>query len=107
MDFVRIIVYFAGSYKVPIILFILGKGEGDGNFGEENQDLKKWEWERISSCRELYTPLVFCPPTCPLRSFCCIVYTGLDRPAASAQTQIFAPPAQRPKNVFFSIEGNE
>ena len=29
----------------------------DRNFGEENQNLKKWGWGRISSCRELYTPL--------------------------------------------------
>ena len=27
-------------------------------FEEENQDLKIWGWGRISSCRELYSPLV-------------------------------------------------
>ena len=32
-------------------------GEWDGNFVEENQDFKLWKWGRISSCRELYTPL--------------------------------------------------
>ena len=31
-----------------------GRGEGDGNFGEENKDHKKWGWGRKSS-RELYT----------------------------------------------------
>jgi len=34
-----------------------GRGEGDGNFEEENQDFKKWRWERISSCRKLLTTL--------------------------------------------------
>ena len=32
-------------------------GEGDGNFGEDNQDLKIWGWGRISSFTELYTPV--------------------------------------------------
>ena len=32
-----------------------GRGEGDGSFGDENQELKKkWGWE-IVGCRELYT----------------------------------------------------
>ena len=31
------------------------KGEGEGNLGEVNQDFKKWELGRISSCRELFT----------------------------------------------------
>ena len=35
----------------------LGKVEGDGNFGEENRDLNKIGWERISSCSDLFTPL--------------------------------------------------
>ena len=33
-----------------------GKREGDENCGEDNQDLKKLGWGRISSYRELYTP---------------------------------------------------
>ena len=36
-----------------------GRGEGDGDFEEENQDiLNKWGWGRISSCMELFTPLL-------------------------------------------------
>ena len=35
------------------------KGEGGRNFREENQDLGKWGWGRISSCMELYTTLRF------------------------------------------------
>ena len=31
----------------------LGRGEGDGNFGEENQELKKWGLGRTTSCNEL------------------------------------------------------
>ena len=45
---------------IIIILRLLGRipsGKGDRNFGEENQDFKTWGWGRISSCRELYTPL--------------------------------------------------
>ena len=35
-----------------------GGGDGmDKKFGVENQDFLKWEWGRVSSCRELYTPL--------------------------------------------------
>ena len=34
-----------------------GRGEGGPQIWEENQDLKEWVWGRISSCRELYTPL--------------------------------------------------
>ena len=34
----------------------VGKGEEDGNFGEENQDFKG-KWGRISSCKEFYSPL--------------------------------------------------
>ena len=30
-----------------------GKGQRDGNYGEENQDFRKWGWRRISSCKEL------------------------------------------------------
>ena len=33
------------------------RGEGDEHFWEENQDLKKWVWGRISSRRKLYTSL--------------------------------------------------
>ena len=37
----------------------MGGKEGDGNFGKKNQDFfLKWGRGRISSCRELYTPLV-------------------------------------------------
>ena len=36
-------------------------GEEDGNFGEDYQDLKPWEWGRIPNYMELYTPL-FLPP---------------------------------------------
>ena len=46
----------------PIIFRLLGRissGEENGNFGEENQDLKIWEWGRISCCRKLYTPLFY------------------------------------------------
>ena len=45
------------------ILSLLGRiycGEGDGNFGEDNQDLKKMgvgKTINLSSCRKLYTPL--------------------------------------------------
>ena len=48
-----------GVYKVshPPLNIKWGKGEEDGNFGEENKDLEEWRWGRISSCRELYTPL--------------------------------------------------
>ena len=36
-----------------------GKGVGDGNFGKENQDFfKNGGLGRISSCRELDTPLL-------------------------------------------------
>ena len=48
---------------IPLILRLLGrissgkKGEGDGNFREENQDFRKFGWGRISRCMELYTPL--------------------------------------------------
>ena len=34
-----------------------GGGEGDENLGEENQDLKKWRWGRISTFKELCSPL--------------------------------------------------
>ena len=34
----------------------LGKGEGDGNFWEENKDLKKWGWGRVLSFRKLLLP---------------------------------------------------
>ena len=34
-----------------------GKEEG-GLFAKENKDFKKWVWGKISSCRELYTPLL-------------------------------------------------
>ena len=50
-------------YHIPYNFEAVGKnikrrrGEGDGIFGEENQDLKDGGWGRISSCRELYTPL--------------------------------------------------
>ena len=37
----------------------MGKRGRDRNLGEENRDLKKWDWERISCCREL-TPLIIC-----------------------------------------------
>ena len=33
------------------------RGEEDGNFGTEKQDLKNGK-ERISICRELYTPVL-------------------------------------------------
>ena len=45
----------------PIILRLrrrISRGEGCGSFGEEIRDLKKLGWGRISSCRELYTPLL-------------------------------------------------
>ena len=49
-----------GNVICSIILRLSGRissGEkGDGIFGEENQDLKKWVG-RISSYRELYSPL--------------------------------------------------
>ena len=32
-----------------------GKGDGEGNFGEENQNIKKIGWGRISSFGKLYT----------------------------------------------------
>ena len=35
----------------------MGKRIEDGNFGEENIDLNKLGLGKISSCRELYTPL--------------------------------------------------
>ena len=46
---------------VPLILRLLGRisrgEEGDVNFGEENQDFKKWGLRRKSSCVTLDTPL--------------------------------------------------
>ena len=44
----------------PIILGLLGRissWEGDGNVRVENQDFKNGDGGRISSCKELYTPL--------------------------------------------------
>ena len=35
-------------------------GTRDCKFWEENQDFSKWGWGRISSSRELYTPLRRC-----------------------------------------------
>ena len=46
----------------PVIIGQFGRkssGEEDGNFGEENQDLKKkWGWGRISSCRNFIHPWI-------------------------------------------------
>ena len=41
------------------MLWRISSGEGDGNFGEENQDFKKWGWGRISGCRKLYKALEY------------------------------------------------
>ena len=48
----------------PYNIMAVGKNirgeEENGDFGEENQDLKRWGWGRIQSFRELYTPLLQC-----------------------------------------------
>ena len=52
----------------PIILRQLGiisSGEEDGNFGEDKKYSKKLGWGRISSCKELYTPLLIILSTYP------------------------------------------
>ena len=57
----KIITWGKGNqYHLTLILKLLERissGEGDGSFGEENQDFLKWVQGRISSCRELFTPL--------------------------------------------------
>ena len=50
---------FFSFFFIDNVQYRMGKRGRSPNFGEENQDLEKFGWGRISSCRERYTPLNF------------------------------------------------